>query len=54
MPQKKQLSQIKRAQIVALSGEGYFQVEIARKMESSRKGLQKMIKRYQETKSFKN
>ena len=54
MPPKKQLSEIKRAQIVALSGEGYSQVEIARKMECSRKGVQTMIKRYKETKSFKN
>ena len=54
MPPKKQLSKIKRAQIVALSGEGYSQVEIARKMEYSRKGIQTTIKRYKETKSFKN
>ena len=54
MPPKKQLSEIKRAQIVALSGEGYSQVEIARKMECSRKGVQTTIKRYKETKSFKN
>ena len=54
MPPKKQLSEIKRAQIVALSGEGYSQVEIARKIECSRKGVQKTIKRYKETKSFKN
>ena len=54
MPPKKQLSEIKKAQIVALSGEGYSQVEIARKMECSRKGVQTMIKRYKETKSFKN
>ena len=37
MPPKKQLSEIKRAQIVALFGEGYSQVEIARKMKFSRK-----------------
>ena len=37
-----------------LSGEGYSQVEIARKMECSRKGVQTTIKRYKETKSFKN
>ena len=54
MPPKKQLSEIKRAQIVALSGEGYSQVEIARKMERSRKWVQTTIKRYNETKSFKN
>ena len=54
MPPKKQLSEIKRAQIVALSGEGYSQVEIAKKMECSRKGVQTTIKRYKETKSFKN
>ena len=54
MPPKKQFSEIKRAQIVALSGEGYSQVEIARKMECSRKGVQTTIKRYKETKSFKN
>ena len=54
MPPKKQLSEIKRAQIVTLSGEGYSQVEIARKMECSRKGVQTTIKRYKETKSFKN
>ena len=54
MPPKKQLSEIKRAQIVALSGEGYSQVEIARKMECSWKGVQTTIKRYKETKSFKN
>ena len=54
MPPKKQLSEIKRAQIVALSGEGYSQVEIARKMECSRKGVQTTIKRYKETKSCKN
>ena len=44
MPPKKQLSEIKRAQTVALSGEGYSQVEIARKMERSRKWVQRMIK----------
>ena len=54
MPPKKQLSEIKRAQIVALSGEAYSQVEIHRKMECSRKGVQTTIKRYNETKSFKN
>ncbi len=54
MPPKKQLSEIKRAQIVALSGEGYSQVKIAKKMECSRKGVQTTIKRYKETKSFKN
>ena len=54
MPPKKQLSEIKRAQIVALSGEGYSKVEIARKMECSRKGVQTTIKRYKETKSIKN
>ena len=54
MPPKKQLSEIKRAQIVALSGEGYSQVEIASKMECSRKGVQTTIKRYKETKPFKN
>ena len=54
MPPKKQLSEIKRAQMVALSGEGYYQVEIDRKMECSRKGVQTTIKRYSETKSFKN
>ena len=54
MPPKKQLSEIKRAQLVALSGEGYSQVEIARKMECSRKGVQTTIKRFKETKSFKN
>ena len=54
MPPKKQLSEIKRAQIVALSGEGYSRVEIVRKMECSRKGVQPTIKRYKETKSFKN
>ena len=32
MPPKKQLSEIKKAQIIALSGEGYSQVEIARKI----------------------
>ena len=53
MPPKKQLSEIKRAQIVALSGEGYSLVEIARKMECSRKGVQTTIKKYKETKSFK-
>ena len=37
MPPKKLLSEIKNAQIVALSGEGYSQVDIARKMECSRK-----------------
>ena len=37
MPPKKLLSEIKNAQIVALSGEGYSQVEIAKKMECSRK-----------------
>ena len=54
MPPKKQLSEIKRAQIVAFPGEGYSQVEIARKMECSRKGVQTTIKSYQETKSLKN
>ena len=54
MPPKKQLSEIKRAQIVAFPGEGYSLVEIARKMECSRKGVQTTIKRYKETKSFKN
>ena len=54
MPPKKQLSEIKRTEIVALSGEGYSQVEIARKMECSWKGVQTTIKRYNETKSFKN
>ena len=54
MPPKKQLSEIKRAQIVALFGEGYSQIEIAMKMECSRKGVQTTIKRYNETKSFKN
>ena len=54
MPPKKQLSGIKRVQMVALSGEGYSQVEIARKMECSRKGVQTTIKRYKEIKSFKN
>ena len=52
MPPKKQLSEIKRAQIVALSGEGYSLVEIARKMKCSRKRVQTTIKRYKETKSF--
>ena len=51
---KKPLSEIKRVQIVTLSGERYSQVEIARKMEFSRKGVQTMIKGYKETKSFKN
>ena len=51
---KEPLSEIKRAQIVALSGEIYSQVEIARKMECSRKWVQTMIKGYKETKSFKN
>ena len=54
MPPKTQLSEIKKAQIVALSGEEYSQIEIARKMECSRKGVQTTIKRYKETKSFKN
>ena len=54
MAPKKQLSEIKRAQIVALSGEGYSQVEIAWNMECSRKGLQTTIKRYKETKPFKD
>ena len=54
MPPKKQLSEIKRAQIVALSGEGYSLVEIARKMKYSRKGVQTTIKSHKETKSFKN
>ena len=54
MPPKKQLSKIKRAQIVALSSEGCSRVESARKMECSRKLVQTTIKRYKETKSFKN
>ena len=54
MPPKKQLSEIKRAQIVALSGEGYSLVEIARKVQCSRKWVQTTIKRYKETMSFKN
>ena len=54
MPPKKQLSEIKKAQIVALSGEGYSKVEIVRKIECSRKRVQTTIKRYKETKSFKN
>ena len=54
MPPKKQLSEIKRAQIVALSGERYSQLEIARKMECSRKGVQTLVKGYKETKTFKN
>ena len=54
MPPKKLLSEIKNAQIVALSGEGYSQVETAKKMECSMKGVQTTIKRYKETKSFKN
>ena len=53
-PPKKQLSKIKRAQIVALSGEGYSRVEIAGKMECSRNGVQTTIKRYKVTKSFEN
>ena len=52
MPPKKQLSEIKRAQIVALSDEGYSQVEIARKMECSRKGVQTTIKKVQGNKVF--
>ena len=40
--------------MVALSCEGYSQVEIARKMECSRKGVQTTTKMYKETKSFKN
>ena len=54
MPPKKQFSEIKRAQIVALFGEGYSQIEVARKMEYSWKRSQTSIKRYNETKSFKN
>ena len=54
MPPKKQLAEIKKAQIIALSDEGYSQVEIARKMECSRKGVQTTIKRYKETKFFEN
>ena len=47
-------SEIKRAQIVALSGEGYSPVEITRMMPCSRKGVQITIKRYKKTKSLKN
>ena len=54
MPPKKQLSEIKRAHIVALSGEGYSQLEIARKIKCSKKWVQTTITSYKETKSFKN
>ena len=50
MPPKMQLSKIKRA----LSGEGYSQVEIARKMEFSRKAVPAKSKRYKEAKYFNN
>ena len=49
MPPKKQLSEVKTARIVALSCEGYSQVEIAWKIECSRKRVQTTIKRYKET-----
>ena len=53
MPPKKQLLDIKRAKIVALSGEGYSRVKAARKIECSRKGVETTIKRFKKTKSFK-
>ena len=53
MPPKKQLSEIKRAQIVALFGEGYSQAEIARKMECSKKGFKQQLKGTRKQ-SFKN
>ena len=52
MPPKKQLSEIKRAKIVALSGEVYSQVEIAWKMQCSRKEVQTTIKKIQGNKVF--
>ena len=53
MPPKKQPLDIKRAKIVALSGEGYSRVKAARKIECSRKGVETTIKRFKKTKSFK-
>ena len=54
MPPKNRFQRLKGHKLFALSGEGYSQVEIARKMECSRKGVQTMIKGYKEAKSFKN
>ena len=44
MPAKKQLSEIKRAQIVVLSGEGYSQVEIVRKWNVQGRGFKQRLK----------
>ena len=44
MPPKKQLSKIKRARIVALSGEEYSQIEIANRWNVQGSGFKQRLK----------